>query len=196
MTTSLQSHEKLTAEMQDVPSQVADIKQHLQQYVRLKALILLRSTANQKCSGLSPMEQHSMFLLHEEVLAERKGLESQMKTLTAQNQTLEKHLLDWNAAVQQQREIPAQVMLRRSVILIDAFDENRLPFHLEFVTSFEALYAVLMVRFKHQEDSAMDRIRSQMFDLYESSKQKRVNRLDPWATAFLVSTHKTPAVQS
>jgi hypothetical protein len=188
MTTSLQFHEKLTAKMQDVPSQVADIKQHLQQYVLLQAFVLLRSTANQQSSGLSPVEQRNMFCLLEEALAERRGLKSQNQTLIAQNQTLEMHLLDWNAAVQQQREIPAQVMLRRPVILIDAFEENRLPFHLEFITSFEALYAVLTVRFKHRGDTAMDRIRWQMFDLYESSKQKRIPQHGPWATAFFVST--------
>jgi hypothetical protein len=46
MATSLRFHEKLTTKMQDVPSQVADIKQHLQQYVPLKAFVLLRSAAN------------------------------------------------------------------------------------------------------------------------------------------------------
>jgi hypothetical protein len=151
------------------------------------ALILLRSIANKVSSGLSPDEQHNMFRLLEEALAERRRLESQMETLIAQNQRLESHLLELKAAVQHQREIPAQVMLRRPVILIDAFEENRLPFHLEFINSFEALFAVMMVRFKHRGDGALDRIRRQMFDLYESSKQKRVNRDGPWATSFLVS---------
>jgi hypothetical protein len=75
------------------------------------ALILLRSIANKVSSGLSPDEQHNMFRLLEEALAERRRLESQMETLIAQNQTLESHLLELKAAVQHQREIPAQVML-------------------------------------------------------------------------------------
>jgi hypothetical protein len=146
-------------------------------------------------SGLSPFEQRNMFRLFEQALAERRGMESQMQILIAQNQTLMTHVLDLNAAVQQQREIPAQVMLRRPVILIDCF-ENRLPFHLEFITSFEALYAVLRVRYKQRRDSAMDRIRWQMSDPYESAKHKRIKRDGSWATAFLVSISMTPKLKA
>lgn len=142
-------------------------------------------------SGLSPDEQRNMFHLLEEALAERRALESRMESLIAQNRTLESHLVELMAAVKQQREIPAQVMLRRPVILIDAFEENRLPFHLEFINSFEALFAVFMVRFKHRGDGALMRIRRQMFDMYESSMQKRINLNGPWANAFLVSTPLT-----
>ena len=136
--------------------------------------------------GLSPDEQHAMFPMLEEALAERKTLESQMAMLAMQNRTLETHLIELKAAVQQQKEIPAQVLLRRPVILIDAFEENRLPFHLEFINSFEALFAVFMIRFRDKGELAIDRIRRQLFDMFETSKQKRIDLNGPWAKAFLV----------
>jgi hypothetical protein len=89
-------------------------------------------------------------------------------------------------AVHLQREIPAQVMLRRPVILIDAFEENRLPFHLEFINSFEALLAVFMVRFMDRGENAIDRICCRLFDMYESSRQRRIDVAGLWAKAFLV----------
>jgi hypothetical protein len=129
-----------------------------------------------------------MFRLLEEALAERKALEQRMDILVAQNRVLEGHLVELKTAVHLQLEVPAQVMLRRPIILIDAFEENRLPFHLEFINSFEALFAVFMIRFKYKGDLAVDRLRRQLFDLYESSKQKRVDVNGPWAKAFLVLT--------
>ena len=80
-----------------------------------------------------------MLRLLEEAVAERRVLEQRLDLLAEQNRTLENHLIELKAAVHLQREIPAQVMLRRPVILIDTFEENRLPFHLEFINSFEAL---------------------------------------------------------
>jgi len=68
---------------------------------------------------------------------------------------------------------------------------NRLPFHLEFINSFEAHFAVFTVRFKDRRDGAMNRIRSQMFDLYEPSKQRRIDLNGRWAKAFLVSSPTT-----
>jgi hypothetical protein len=115
-------------------------------------------------------------------------MEASMEVLIAQNKTLEIHLLELKTAVQQQREIPAQVMLRRPVILIDAFEENRLPFHLEFINSFEALFAVSMVRFKDKGEGAPDKIRRQWFDMVETSKQRRFSLNGPWANAFRIIT--------
>ncbi|CAO2652624.1 Nn.00g009070.m01.CDS01 [Neocucurbitaria sp. VM-36] len=158
-------------------SQLSEIRQHLQQ-------------------GLSPDEQRTMFRMLEEALAERRSFEhriellsmqnrNQVELLTTQNRVLETHLIELKAAVQEQREIPPQVLLRRPVILIDAFEENRLPFHLEFINSFEALFAVFMIRFKDKGEGAIDRIRRQLFDMFEQSKQRRVNLSGPWANAFL-----------
>ncbi|KAJ4373372.1 hypothetical protein N0V83_003667 [Neocucurbitaria cava] len=136
--------------------------------------------------GLLPDEQRTMFRMLEEALAERTSFERQMEQLTVQNRILETHLLEIKAAVQQQREIPPQVLLRRPVILIDAFEENRPPFHLVFINSFEALFAVFMIRFKDKGGGAVDRIRRQLFDMFEQSRQKRIDINGPWANAFLV----------
>jgi hypothetical protein len=130
-----------------------------------------------------------MFRLLEEALAERNALYAKMELLVEQNKTLETHLVELKNAVLHQKEIPAQVMLRRPVVLIDAFEENRLPFHLEFINSFEALFAVFMVRFKDRGEGTLDRIRRQWFDMVETSRQKRVDFEGPWAKAFVVCAH-------
>jgi hypothetical protein len=137
-------------------------------------------------SGLSHDEQRSMFRLLEEALVERKALKAQMELLVAQNKTLETHLVELKNAVLQEKEIPAQVMLRRPVILIDAFEENRLPFHLEFIDSFEALSAVLLVRFKDKGDDVLYRIREQLYVLYEYSRQKQIDMSGSCTRAFKV----------
>ncbi|KAF2800524.1 hypothetical protein K505DRAFT_370195 [Melanomma pulvis-pyrius CBS 109.77] len=142
------------------PSQLSNIQQHLQ-------------------SGLSAEQQNSMFNLLEEVLAANR-------LLVAQNNTIYEEL---KAATQVQREIPPQVLLRRPVILIDPFDGNRLPFHLEFINSFEALYKVLAVRFKDRGESAVDRIRRQLFNIYESSQQRLIDTNGPWRKAFQPGQH-------
>ncbi|KAH8728150.1 hypothetical protein GQ44DRAFT_702688 [Phaeosphaeriaceae sp. PMI808] len=77
-------------------------------------------------------------------------------------------------------------MLRQLVILIDAFEDNRLPFHLEFINSVEALLAVLEVRFKERGEFALSKIRQRMFNLYDLTSQKRIHLRGPWAQAFLV----------
>jgi hypothetical protein len=127
-----------------------------------------------------------MVRLLEELVTEKRALEAKMELLLAQNKTLETHLIELKIAVVQQKEIPAQVMLRRPVVLIDAFEENRLPFHLEFINSFEALFAVFMVRFKDRGQSILDKIRLQWFDMVETSRERRIDFEGPWAKAFLV----------
>jgi hypothetical protein len=125
--------------------------------------------------------------LLEEAVAERKALERTMEELMAQNRRLEYHLVEFKSAVLQQRNIPAPVMLRSPVILIDAFEENRLPFHLEFIDSFEALFAVFMVKFKDRGELAMERIRRKMFDMNELSRQTRIDFDEPWNKTLRVS---------
>jgi len=77
-------------------------------------------------------------------------------------------------------------MLRRPVVLIDAFEDNRLPFHLEFINSFEALFAVLEIRFKDKGIHAQRRIQRQLFVMYEQSKQKQIDMKGAWPDAFKV----------
>lgn len=99
-------------------------------------------------SGLSPDLQHTMFRLLKESLADQAAMKQRMENLVSQNRTLEVHFVEVKSVLQVQQEIPAQVLLNRPVVLIDAFEGNRLPFHLESIDSFAALYAVFMVKSK------------------------------------------------
>jgi hypothetical protein len=137
-------------------------------------------------SGLSTDQQHAMFRLLEQVLANEEAMKQRVDDLITQNKTLEVQLVEVKTIIQVQQEIPPQVMLRRPVILIDAFEENRLPFHLEFIDSFEALSAVLLVRFKEKGDDAVYRIRQQLFVLYEYFRQKQIDMSKSCLKAFKV----------
>jgi hypothetical protein len=137
-------------------------------------------------SGLSPDQQHAMFRLLEKALANEEAMKQRMDDLVAQNKTLEVHLVEVKTILQVQQELPSQVLLRRPVILIDAFEENRLPFHLEFIDSFEALSAVLLVRFKDKGEDAVYRIRQQLFVFYEHSRQKQIDMSGSCSRAFKV----------
>jgi hypothetical protein len=137
-------------------------------------------------SGLSPDLQHAMFRLLEEALANEAAMKQRMDDLVTQNKSLEVHFVEMKAMLVVQQEMPSQVLLRRPVILIDAFEENRLPFHLEFIDSFEALSAVLLVRFKNKGEDAMYRIRQQLFVLYENSRQRQIDMSGTCANAFRV----------
>jgi hypothetical protein len=124
-------------------------------------------------------------MLEQSILNE-EAMKRELAGIRNQNKTLEVLLIQVKTIVEVQQEMPPQVLLGRPVILVDAFEENRLPFHLEFINSFEALFAVFVMRFRHRGDGAVMRIRRQMFDMYESSKQQRVDLNGPWVKAFLV----------
>jgi hypothetical protein len=123
----------------------------------------------------------------ERALENEEAAKSQLEEIDKHNKRLETHLIEVRMMVQAQQELPSQVLLRRPVILIDAFEENRFPFHLEFINSFEALFAVFMVRFKDKGAFAVDRLRRRMFVMYEQSKQKQIDMAGPWSKAFKVS---------
>lgn len=105
-----------------------------------------------------------------------------MSSLLTQNQRLEGHILELKALVNSQKNVPPQIMLQRPVVLHDALGRIA-PFHLEFISSAEALLAVLRVRF---EQVGADRVRRLMFDLRETSMQKHIDIFGPWEQAFLV----------
>ncbi|KAH7071604.1 hypothetical protein FB567DRAFT_206842 [Paraphoma chrysanthemicola] len=143
----------------------------------------------QKClqDGLSPEQQRTMFCLLKESFANQEEMKRQLEDVLKQNKNLEVHLIEVKTMVQMQEELPPQVLLRRPVVLIDAFEGNRLPFHLEFINCFEALFSVLSIRFNDKGDAATQKIQQQMFVLYEHSKQKQINTAGPWLKAFKVS---------
>ena len=132
--------------------------------------------------------QHTMFRLLQEVLADKDAMKRTMDQLVVQQKSIQTHLVEVKGMVQAHEEIPAQILLRRPIILIDAFDENRLPFHLDFINSFEALFAVLEIRFKEKGYHALVRIRRQLFVMYEHCQQKQIDLNGAWANAFKVLT--------
>ncbi|KAH4941512.1 hypothetical protein HBI67_003400 [Parastagonospora nodorum] len=134
--------------------------------------------------GLSPDMQHTMFRLLQEVLADKDAMKRTMDQLVVQQKSIQTHLVEVKGMVQAHEEIPAQILLRRPIILIEAFDENRLPFHLDFINSFEALFAVLEIRFKEKGYHALVRIRRQLFVMYEHCQQKQIDLNGAWANAF------------
>ncbi|KAH4863550.1 hypothetical protein HBI42_143660 [Parastagonospora nodorum] len=148
-----------------IPSKMDEIQEHLQR-------------------GLSPDMQHAMFQLLQDALADKESLQRRMDALIAQQESFKFHFIEFKQIVRVHQEIPSQVMLRRPVVLIDAFEENRLPFHLDFINSFEALSAVLEIRFKDKGCHALKKIQRQLFVMYEHSKQKQICMEGAWPGAL------------
>lgn len=69
------------------------------------------------------------------------------------------------------------------MILLDALGRIA-PFHLEFITSADALLAVLKVRFKNVGSNRVQRL---LFDLRQVGKKNEIDFFAPWETVFLVS---------
>jgi hypothetical protein len=130
--------------------------------------------------------QHAMFQLLQEALSDKELLQRRMDGLIAQQKSLKVHLIEVKQIVQVQQKMPSQMMLRHPVVLIDAFEGNRLPFHLEFIPSFEALFAVLMVIFKDRGPQAVTRVLRQLFDMHEISRQIRIDFGGSWTKAIMV----------
>jgi hypothetical protein len=128
-----------------------------------------------------------MVRLLERLVAERAALESRIEVLS------QDHIIELKTVILQQKELPAQVMLRPPVVIIDAFEQNRLPFHLEFITSFECLSAIFMVRFSNKGSFAMNTLRRQMFVMYEHSRQKQIDMAGEWSETFKVKKPRSSA---
>jgi hypothetical protein len=131
-------------------------------------------------------EQHAMFRLLQGTLKQKDRLEQQMKDLMAQNKSLETHILEIKAAVKIQNEVPPQILLQRPVVLNDALGRIA-PFHLEFISSVEALLAVLKIRFKNV---GLKKISLLEFELRERRQQKQIILQAPWETVFMVGAHE------
>jgi hypothetical protein len=131
-------------------------------------------------------EQHAMFRLLQDSFKQKDRLEQQIKDLMAQNNSLETHILEIKAAVKIQNEVPPQILLQRPVVLNDALGRIA-PFHLEFISSVEALLAVLKIRFKNV---GLKKISLLEFELRERRQQKRIILQAPWETVFMVGAHQ------
>lgn len=137
-----------------------------------------------------------MLCLLEASLANQEAMKQQLEDALKEKKDLQVHLTEIKTMIQVQQELPSQVLLRRPVVLIDAFEGNRLPFHLEFINCFEALFSVLSIRFNDKGDPAIQRIRRQMFILYEHSKQRQVDMAGQWSNAFKVRVARKTCTSS
>jgi hypothetical protein len=133
-------------------------------------------------SGLSAEEQHTMFRLLQDALNQKDRLEQKMKDLMAQNNTLETHIL-----IKTQNEVPPQILLQRPVVLHDALGRIA-PFHLEFISSVEALLAVLKIRFK---TVGLKKVILLQFELRDRKQQTTIILQAPWEAVFMVCCTST-----
>lgn len=126
-----------------------------------------------------------MLRLLEELVARDKFKDRMLEDLHVQNRTLQADLIkdeDHCAGTMSSPDAGDASPTRD----IDAFDGNRLPFHLDFISSFEMLFAVFMEHFKYKGDFALERIRRHLFVLLEVSKPKQIDFGGLWDKAFRV----------
>lgn len=80
-----------------------------------------------------------------------------------------------------QENLPAQVLLQKPVMFLDALDRLA-PIHLEWINSQEAFLAVLKVRFKHL---GLRMIENGRFALQATKTKRDVNLDTPWEVCLL-----------
>ncbi|CAF9941097.1 MAG: hypothetical protein ALECFALPRED_008993 [Alectoria fallacina] len=90
-----------------------------------------------------------------------------------------------NVIVRVNKEVPAQVLLSKPVVLLDARGRYA-PFHLEVIDSAEAFIAVLKVRFK---DVGLRKIESGEFALEDSRLKRGLQLTKPWAVIVSPGQH-------
>ncbi|KAF2827955.1 hypothetical protein CC86DRAFT_404988 [Ophiobolus disseminans] len=190
VTTGLQLQDGLANEMRDAHNAqscaLADLGKHAQSSSEVVAGIPSHiGFIHQRLRiDLSSDMQQAMVSTLEETQKDKSATAKRLENLIAKSESLEAHLIEVKTMVQVQREVPAQILFGSPVVVVDPFEGHRLPFHLETITSFEALSAILMFRFKDTGGNAVDRIRRQLFDMYESSRQRRIDLNGRWSEAF------------
>lgn len=76
-----------------------------------------------------------------------RQMAQKLEQLAESNQVLVQQVVQYQNTLQHQQHIPAQVLLQRPVVLLDACGRAA-PFHLDFINSKEAFLTVLKVRFE------------------------------------------------
>lgn len=140
-------------------------------------------------SGLSPGDQQTMFHMLQESLKENKQLqqdfinmEQRLNDIIAQNERLERHIVEVKTTIQIQKNVPPQVLLQQPVILHDALGRIA-PFHLEFISSAAALRAVLEVRFLNVGHRKVVR---HEYGLRDLRKRTAIDTSKPWESILFV----------
>ncbi|MCJ1226930.1 hypothetical protein MMC12_003585 [Toensbergia leucococca] len=116
-----------------------------------------------------------------------KGLSTQqadfIESLLRTNQQLANEVVEQRAISRLQAEIPAQVLLQKPVILLDACGKVA-PFHLDFVTSIEALVAVLKIQFQQSGVTAkgLHKLTRSEFIFHDRRREIPLDR--PWNLTF------------
>ncbi|MCJ1341108.1 hypothetical protein MMC09_006404 [Bachmanniomyces sp. S44760] len=111
------------------------------------------------------------------------------RDLLRTNQQLVQEIAQLRMTVQLQRDLPPQVLLQRPVVLLDACGRFA-PFHLEFITSAEALLAVLKVRFKQAGITPRGLEKLEKSEFVLQHRDRRLSLTDqPWEALFRPGQH-------
>lgn len=132
-----------------------------------------------------------------------RQLGSELKTMM--NKIFRTNLATYEAVVSIQRVLPSHLersMFRDPFILEDAIGRIS-PVHMDFITSWEAFDAILLLRF--QDVQGFKKVQNKEYALQEHATKREIKRTRPWECAFLpgqridmslVFVKKAPAEQS
>jgi hypothetical protein len=81
-----------------------------------------------------------------------------------------------------QRQLPAQVDRQQPIYFEDAHG-RLVPFHTEFINSFEAFQAVMEVRFRHVP--GLKKFQRRQYLLQEPGSKRKLDLQAPWESVFL-----------
>jgi hypothetical protein len=125
---------------------------------------------------LSPDQQQAMFDLLQANVQQNKGLREKMKSLQTQNHILMHHIVEMKNSLRCQNYLPSHVLLQQPVVLHDALSRIA-PFHLEFIDSVAASFAVLQIRFEHVGRRKMKQLE---LELRDTARQTTITLRKTW----------------
>ena len=127
--------------------------------------------------------QEAMTNVHDDILTNRdliSGLSIQQKQAFC---SLTQKIAQLQSMLQLQQELPPQVMLQKPVILLDALGRVA-PFHIDFVTSMDALREALKVRFRDFGVSAPGLQKVDRLEFVLRDYRAELSLTKPWNTIF------------
>lgn len=96
------------------------------------------------------------------------------------NQTIKDVQDTYHVVLKMQTQLPAQIDRQQPVLFLDACGYLA-PFHLEFITSWEAFVAVLTVKFKQRGLRLVER---KQYVLEDVRRKRLINQAHSWETCF------------
>lgn len=117
-----------------------------------------------------------------------KGLSEQQRTVFQDMMCMIGELTESNKQLVQQvaqfqQQLPAQVLLQKPVVLLDACGRAA-PFHLDFIDSKEAFLAVLKIRFEQCGVTPQGIGKIDRFEFILRDRRRDISLNAPWQTVF------------